>query len=141
MYWEEAQGVDEVTGLGVKTSEGLLQLSYSDVQTYRKMCKFDYEADKKMHVEDINSKPSRSHSWKSKFPDKTILDPYKNLGCGLVIADTMFDLNSWYNKNYPKQKSKTFDVLMGSYWSTMRSKNDTFQQVKSQMRLRKSKCY
>jgi hypothetical protein len=140
MYWEEAQGTDEVTGLSVKTSEGLLQLSYSDVRTYRGKCKFDYAADKQMHIDDINNKPS-SHSWKSRHPEKTILDPYLNLGCGVEIADAMFDLSSWYNVGYPKQRLKSFDALMGSYWSTMRVANSTFQEVKSQMKSRSSKCY
>lgn len=63
--------VDPVTGQAV-VSEGLLQLSYQDKKnmTSAKDCRFDWAKDK-------NLKPTD--------PNKTILDPYINLECGLKI--------------------------------------------------------
>lgn len=140
MYWEDSQGTDYVTGLKVKTSEGLLQLSYSDVKTYRGKCKFDYAKDKLMHEDDIKSKPS-SHSWKSKHIEKTILDPYLNLECGIEISDTMFDLSSWFNREYPRQKGYSFERVMGNYWATMKPSREGYAVVIKQMKSRNSKCY
>jgi hypothetical protein len=51
-------------------SEGLLQLSYQDEKNYGLKCGFDWNADKK---------------YKSEDQRKTILDPYKNLNCGIQI--------------------------------------------------------
>ncbi len=60
---------DSVTGLHV-ASEGLLQLSYQDEKNYGLKCGFDWNKDKK---------------YKQKDERKTILDPYKNLNCGIQI--------------------------------------------------------
>jgi len=65
---ETTLGTDSVTGLPVY-SEGLLQLSYGDMN-WAPYCKFDWHADKKLSPTD---------------PRKTILDPYRNLNCGLRI--------------------------------------------------------
>ncbi len=60
---------DSVTGLHV-ASEGLLQLSYQDEKNYGLKCGFNWNIDKKYKQHDER---------------KTILDPYKNLNCGIQI--------------------------------------------------------
>lgn len=65
---ETTMGTDPVTGRPVY-SEGLLQLSYQDIQ-WAPWCKFDWSKDKNLSATD---------------PRKTILDPYLNLDCGVGI--------------------------------------------------------
>lgn len=61
---------DSVTKLPVK-SEGLMQLSYQDKDSYKNLpCKFDWQKDKQLDVNDSN---------------KTIFDPYINLEFGINI--------------------------------------------------------
>lgn len=67
-YKESTMGVDPVTGQHVY-SEGLLQLSYQDVQ-WAKFCEFDWNKDKSLSPTD---------------PRKTIFNPQKNLSCGIKI--------------------------------------------------------
>lgn len=65
---ETTLGKDSVTGLPVY-SEGLLQLSYQDIK-WASYCEFDWTTDRRLPAND---------------PQKTILDPYKNLTCGIKI--------------------------------------------------------
>lgn len=65
---EKTMGVDPVTGMQVR-SEGLLQLSYQDTTGWS-FCHFDWQVDKDLKVDD---------------PKKTILDPFRNLDCGMRI--------------------------------------------------------
>lgn len=65
---ETTMGKDPVTGVQVK-SEGLMQLSYQDMQ-WASWCDFDWDKDKKLNQND---------------PKRTIFDPYKNLECGIPI--------------------------------------------------------
>jgi hypothetical protein len=68
---EGSQGTDWVTGQPVY-SEGLLQLSYQDI-SWAPYCEFDWNHDKNLSPRD---------------PKKTILDPKKNLRCGIkILAD------------------------------------------------------
>ncbi len=67
-FHETTMGTDPVTGLPVY-SEGLMQLSYQDTLNW-KFCDFDWGQDKNLSPTD---------------PRKTILDPYKNLSCGIRI--------------------------------------------------------
>ena len=68
---EKTMGVDGITKMAVY-SEGLLQLSYQDSQ-WSPYCKFDWSKDQKLTAKD---------------PNKTILNPYLNLSCGIkVLAD------------------------------------------------------
>jgi hypothetical protein len=78
-------------------SEGLLQLSYQDAANYRTptCLKMDESADSKLKVTD---------------PDRTIFDPYVNLGCGVEIADRLLSRYGAQGGVY----------AMGRYWSTMR---------------------
>ncbi|GIL18428.1 MAG: hypothetical protein BroJett040_21790 [Oligoflexia bacterium] len=65
---ETTMGSDPITGKPVY-SEGLLQLSYQDIQ-WAPYCEFDWSKDKNLSPTD---------------PKKTILSPYKNLSCGIKI--------------------------------------------------------
>lgn len=65
---EDELGTDSITGQPVY-SEGLMQLSYQDTK-WAPFCEFDWDADKALGVTS---------------PKKTILDPYKNLTCGVGI--------------------------------------------------------
>lgn len=81
---------DDVTKRMVR-SEGLLQLTYMDAQRYG--CDFNWEADKNLPVKD---------------PAKTILQPERNLTCGVKILD-----NQLIAQGRPL-------VSSSSYWSTLR---------------------
>lgn len=65
---ETTMGVDKITGARIY-SEGLLQLSYQDI-SWMKSCRFDWDKDRFLGPRD---------------PKKTILDPYRNLECGIDI--------------------------------------------------------
>ncbi|WP_255490201.1 murein L,D-transpeptidase catalytic domain family protein [Bdellovibrio sp. KM01] len=88
---ETTMGTDAVTKKPVY-SEGLLQLSYQDIQ-WDKWCKFDWSKDKNLS---------------STSPKKTILDPYINLHCGVGIMAKQIK-----NKN-------TIAITSGVYWSTLK---------------------
>lgn len=135
MYWEESQGKDSVTGLTTKTSEGFLQLSYSD-KSYGPACDFDYAHDKPFHEKDIASKPS-GHSWNSAYPnDKNILHPLKNLKCGVAI----------FNKLLSSKPEVEFADRLGAYWATMRrldkdgNPKDAYKSIWTQLRSRGTPC-
>lgn len=68
-YIETTMPNDSLTGLPT-ASEGLLQLSYQDVANYGGVCEFDWLKDKSLPLKD---------------PRRTILDPFKNLRCGIKI--------------------------------------------------------
>lgn len=89
---ETTMGTDPVTGNPVY-SEGLLQLSYQDVQ-WARWCEFDWSKDKNLA---------------SKDPRKTILDPYKNLYCGVGIMARQIK-----NKGL-------ITVSSGAYWAVLKS--------------------
>jgi len=95
-YDETTLGIDALTGQSVY-SEGLLQMSYDDVQSYP-FCQFNWTLDKNLAPTD---------------PNKTILNPQINLDCGIqVLAEQI--------ANYGF-------VVMSShlYWSTLRQGNST----------------
>ncbi len=89
---ETTMGTDPITGKPVY-SEGLLQLSYQDIQ-WANWCEFDWSKDRNLSATD---------------PKKTILDPYKNLYCGVGIM--------------AKQITRTglITVRSGAYWAALRS--------------------
>lgn len=89
---EPGMGTDPVTGQPVY-SEGLLQLSYQDSLGYKFCDEFDWRSDSKLAVRD---------------PKKTILDPYKNLACGIRIL----------NQIVARKDLIAFDS--GHYWSTLK---------------------
>lgn len=91
-FLESTMGMDSVTGLPVY-SEGLMQLSYQDTKGWP-FCAFDWNKDKKLSASD---------------PRKTILDPYKNLDCGIRILARQIE-------------RKGFIVIdSGAYWSVIKS--------------------
>jgi hypothetical protein len=88
---ETGMGTDPITKLPVY-SEGLLQLSYQDKNGYPFCNEFDWSKDKSLDGAD---------------PRKTILDPIKNLTCGVRIM----------NQIMGKHNAIAFDS--GNYWSTL----------------------
>lgn len=101
---EQGLGNDAVTGRQV-TSEGLLQLSYSDSK-YHSFCRMDWSKDRKKKDTD---------------PTKTIFDPYINLECGLKILS--------------KQISRHGKIVIdsGAYWSVIKSghRNEKVSEISS----------
>ena len=98
-------GIDHVTGERVY-SEGLLQLSYQDT-TWMRDCEFDWNRDKRL-------KPSDPH--------KTILDPYKNLQCGMFILSEQIRLKG------------SLIMSSGEYWSTLRSRSRQLAKIIADVR-------
>jgi hypothetical protein len=85
----QMEEIDQVTG-GPVHSEGLLQLTYQDEKLYG--CDFDWKRDRELPSHD---------------PAKTILQPERNLGCGIMILD-----NQIITLHEPI-------VTRKSYWSTL----------------------
>lgn len=96
---ETTMGSDPVTGQPVY-SEGLLQLSYQDVE-WAPYCEFDWNADRNLS---------------SNSPQKTILDPYKNLSCGIKIMADQID------------RTGRIVLSSGVYWATLRQ-GGSYQQI------------
>jgi hypothetical protein len=98
-FREPGMGTDPVTGLPVY-SEGLLQLSYQDV-IWAPYCGFDWEQDKQLMLTD---------------PQKTILDPFINLDCGVRILSN--------------QVHRRGLIILGSgaYWAVIKS-NSAHQKI------------
>lgn len=119
LYYEDKfPKKDGVTGLPV-ISEGLTQLSYQDEQWY-KFCKFNYAKDKAAHLDDWKSRPAGKLSWKSKHPERAILDPYVNLGCAIGIMDVAVRSD--------KKKALSFPDTLG-YWSTMTKHREAIKAI------------
>jgi hypothetical protein len=94
---------DHVTGRIVH-QEGLLQLSYEDSKRYG--CAFDWQADKRLPPHD---------------PNKTILNPERNLACGIrILAHQIID-----------QHKAIFSPT--SYWSTLQPGTQSFAVFQKQM--------
>jgi hypothetical protein len=91
---EKTMGKDPVTGKAV-FSEGLMQLSYQDIRHYS-FCEFDWSRDRSLSPID---------------PDKSILDPYKNLRCGIKILASQ--IRSRYR----------ISVGSGAYWAVLKTNN------------------
>lgn len=91
-YPEKGLGIDPVTKKYVY-SEGLMQLSYQDVKNYKEHfdCKFNYNVDK---------------AYKTNDPRRTILSPYSNLRCGVLILNHLV-------------KNNRKIVLEKPYWSVL----------------------
>lgn len=96
---ETTMGTDPITGDPVY-SEGLLQLSYQDTRGW-KHCDFDWDADKNLSATN---------------PKKTILDPYRNLYCGVGIMAKMV------------AKNGSIIIGPGAYWSVIKS-NSQYQKI------------
>lgn len=94
---------DKVTGRPVR-QEGLLQLSYEDAQRYG--CAFDWQHDRKLPVKD---------------PSRTILQPERNLQCGVRIMQ-----NQIVTKHEPLMNKR-------SYWSTLQPGTVSYRVFAKQM--------
>jgi hypothetical protein len=91
-FVEPDHKIDSITKRWVR-SEGLMQLSYQDVSNYKALeCGFDWKKDKNLAS---NSK------------DKSILAPYRNLRCGILILSKKVNLNSQIS-------------TPNTYWSVLR---------------------
>jgi hypothetical protein len=84
---------DSVTKMPV-VSEGLLQLSYQDEESYRLDCGFDWSKDKHLSAKD---------------PKKTILDPYNNLRCGIKIMSAQL------------KKHRSITLSSNVYWAVLKT--------------------
>jgi hypothetical protein len=94
---------DHVTGRTVH-QEGLLQLTYEDSKRYG--CDFDWQADKNLPPHD---------------PNKTILNPERNLACGIrILSHQIID-----------QHKPIFSPV--SYWSTLQPGTQSFAVFQKQM--------
>lgn len=98
---ETTMGTDPVTGRPVY-SEGLLQLSYQDVQGF-KFCKLNWSKDKNLSSTD---------------PKKTILDPYINLHCAVGIMANQI------------AKKGSIAIGSGAYWAVIKT-NSKYNQLSS----------
>lgn len=96
---ETSMGKDPITGKQV-ASEGLLQLSYQDEQWIK--CGFDWSKDKNLADKD---------------PNKTIMDPIRNLKCGVRIM-AGHAANDGSKRKDPKQSNEVF--LQSPYWAVIR---------------------
>lgn len=96
---ETTMGTDPVTKLPVY-SEGLLQLSYQDIQ-WAPFCRFEWSKDKNLSPSD---------------PKKTILDPFINLECGTkILANQILK----YNK---------IVLSSGVYWAVIKA-NGKYEKI------------
>ena len=89
---ETTMGTDPVTHLPVY-SEGLLQLSYQDITGWP-FCDFDWSQDRALSPTD---------------PKKTILDPYRNLECGIKIMAQQIS------------QKHAITLSSGVYWATLKA--------------------
>ncbi|MBC7421130.1 MAG: hypothetical protein H7328_10415 [Bdellovibrio sp.] len=99
-YIETTMPNDSITGLPT-ASEGLLQLSYQDVPNYNNFCEFDWNKDKLLSIKD---------------PKRTILDPYKNLRCGIKIMARII------------KKRGVIATDKGAYWAVIQ-KNGSHHRI------------
>ncbi len=97
---ETTMGTDPVTGLDVY-SEGLMQLSYQDITGWS-FCGFNWSRDKFLSPKD---------------PNKTILNPYTNLDCGIRIL--------------AEQVARHHKIVIdrGAYWAVIKE-NGRYQKIR-----------
>ena len=94
---------DKVTKLPIR-QEDLLQLAYEDAKNYG--CDFDFERDRRLPVKD---------------PNRTILQPANNLGCGIRIMQ-----NQIITQGKPM-------IAKTSYWSTLQPGTMSYRVFQKQM--------
>ncbi len=90
--FREPSRKDAITGQALY-SEGLLQLSYQDLQ-FMPRCEFDWQRDRTLAATDSR---------------KTILNPYRNLRCGVLIL------------NRQLHRSDRIVLSSGAYWAVIKS--------------------
>jgi hypothetical protein len=121
-----ANPIDPVTGKQVR-SEGLLQLSYQDMESYGapEACSFDWAADR--------TKALAEYAAGLPFGDGTrsIHDAYKNLECALFIV------NAHLTQRYPSFK---FEDALRRYWVVMNPESAAYQLVRNNLNRRLPVC-
>ena len=121
-----ANPIDPVTGQQVR-SEGLLQLSYQDMESYGapEACSFDWAADR--------AKALAEYAAGLPFGDGTrsIHDAYKNLECSLFIV------NAHLTQLYPSLK---FEDALQRYWAVMNPESAEYRVVRSNLNTRVPAC-
>jgi hypothetical protein len=125
--------LDIVTGYPI-VSEGLLQLSYTDMRNYRPLdrlsCAFDWPTDKIAFLEDLTASGDKK-SFHSHHPERSILDPYAQLTCGVHILNTLIGRNP----------GRDFTFVAGRYWSTMRQGTSGRAEIQKNLESRQSACF
>lgn len=108
---EPGMGTDPITHEHVY-SEGLMQMSYQDTLG-NPGCKFNWVADK---------------SLSPTSPKKTILNPYRNLNCGVLVM--------------AKQINEHHEIALafGEYWSTIRKGSADVKKVEEGVKEHLSSC-
>jgi len=108
-------GIDTTTQK-LKTPEGLLQLGYEDAKWNRE-CHFDWKKDQ--HLSETSKK-------------KTILDPKKNLQCGVAIMTRQI-----------QKRNKIVLGDNGAYWAVLKmdGKHQKIGQIKDMMAASIPQCY
>jgi len=127
VYVEGTMSKDPVTGYQVR-SEGLLQLSYQDIVSYKyRGGDISWERDREHARRDYDSRV------KYGTPERTILDAYANLNLGLwIVQRRLLDFDA--NRNLP-------DAL-GKYWYVMQTRNaEEFGRVLANLRARLPTCF
>lgn len=118
--------IDPITGQQVR-SEGLLQLSYQDIDSYDAagVCRFDWAADK--------AKASAEYARGAAYGDgtRTIHDAYRNLECGLFIV------NAHLLQLYPTAK---FEDALRRYWIVMDPDHAGYAEVRRNLAKRQPAC-
>lgn len=103
-HTERAVAVRDTVTHRASRQEGLLQLKYEDAQRYG--CDFDFEADRRL--------PEKS-------AERTILQPQKNLACGMKIME-----NQIITQGKPL-------VVRSSYWATLQPGTKSYRVFAKQM--------
>jgi hypothetical protein len=102
-YRETTMGIDPITHQRVY-SEGLMQLSYQDVTGHTFCNQFDWQTDARLSPTD---------------PRKSILDPYKNLRCGIQILD------------WQVARHGAISFQGGQYWAVLRAGSRKAAQIRA----------
>lgn len=127
------QAIDSITGYPI-ISEGLLQLSYTDMRNYpavgRLACTFEWNKDKAAFVDDLAASGNKK-SFHSQHPERSILNPYVQLTCGVHVLNTLVS----------RHPGKDFVFVAGRYWSTMRAGNSHFIEIVQSLKARESACF
>ncbi len=127
------QLIDPVTRKPI-ISEGLLQLSYADMNSYPEAqglsCRFDWEGDRKAFLTDLRAGKG-TRSWRSSHPERSLLNPYTQLTCGIHVLNTLV-------RRFPDEG---FRAAAGKYWSTMRPKKKSHAWVVAALQARESACF
>ncbi len=127
------QLIDPVTKKPI-ISEGLLQLSYADMVSYPDAqglsCRFDWEGDREAFLTDLLA-GKRTRTWRSVHPERSLLNPYTQLTCGIHVLNTLV-------QRFP---GEGFRAAAGKYWSTMRPKKKSHGWVVAALQARESACF